>query len=166
MPATVRAADQPGDLGWMVMAHGEMYAREFAWDTGFERMVLEIVADYAAADHDRQQAWIAELDGARVGCIACVSDARDPARAVLRILLVDPAARGHGVGRALVRTCVDFARIIGYTSMRLWTDNQLAAARHLYEEVGFTVVSEESHHSFGHDLVGQNWTLDLTARPS
>ena len=164
MPPTVRAADQPGDLGWMVMAHGEMYAREFDWDTGFERMVLEIVADYAAAGRDRQQAWIAEVDGVRVGCIACVPDQKDDACAVLRILLVDPAARGHGVGRALVRTCIDFARILGYTSMRLWTDSQLAAARHLYEEAGFTVVSEDAHRSFGHDLVGQNWTLDLTTR--
>jgi GNAT superfamily N-acetyltransferase len=163
MAATIRVADQPGDLGWMVMAHGEMYAAEYGWDTDFERMVLAIVADLGATpDRTGQRAWVAELDGRRVGCIACVPDPAQDGRAVLRILLVDPTARGHGVGRDLVRTCLDFARDCGYTSVRLWTDNQLAAARRLYEDAGFTVVDEESHHSFGHDLVGQNWALDLT----
>jgi GNAT superfamily N-acetyltransferase len=163
MAATIRIADRPGDLGWMVMAHGEMYAAEYDWDTDFERMVLRIVADLGAApDRAGQRAWIAELDGRRVGCIACVPDPAQDGQAVLRILLVDPAARGHGVGRGLVRTCLDFARASGYASMRLWTDNQLAAARHLYQDAGFTVTSEEAHHSFGHDLVGQNWRLDLT----
>jgi GNAT superfamily N-acetyltransferase len=162
MVATIRRADRPGDLGWMVMAHGEMYAAEYDWDVDFERMVLGIVADLGAnPDRPGQRAWIAELDGRRVGCIACVPDAARGEVAVLRILLVDPAARGHGVGRDLVRACVDFARSSGFAAMRLWTDNQLAAARHLYEDAGFTVVDEESHHSFGHDLVGQNWSLEL-----
>jgi ribosomal protein S18 acetylase RimI-like enzyme len=125
-------------------------------------MVLGIVADLGAApDRAGQRAWVAELDGRRVGCIACVPDPEAEGRAVLRILLVDPAARGHGVGRALVDACLEFARASGFTSMRLWTDDQLAAARHLYEDAGFTVTAESAHHSFGHDLVGQDWHLDL-----
>jgi GNAT superfamily N-acetyltransferase len=156
----VRAADRPGDLGWVVMAHGELYAAELGWDAGFEAMVARIVADYAAGrDRTREAAWIAEVDR-RVGCILCVAD--DATTARLRTLLVDPSARGRGVGGRLVRTCLRFARSAGYRRVVLWTTDGLAPARHLYEKAGFVLVREERQHSFGHELVGQDWVLDLT----
>jgi GNAT superfamily N-acetyltransferase len=156
----IRALGAPGDLGWVVMAHGEIYAAEFGWDTGFEALVARIVADYAA-EHDstREAAWIAELDGRRVGCIFCV--AADETTAQLRILLVDPSARGHHLGGQLVDTCISFARNVGYARMKLWTNHPLAAARHIYLERGFTLVSEEAHHSFGAQLTGQVYELTL-----
>jgi GNAT superfamily N-acetyltransferase len=156
----IRPLDQPGDLGWVVMAHGEQYAEEFGWDTSFEALVARIVADYAS-DHDpaREAAWIAEVDGQRVGCVFCV--AADDTTAKMRILLVDEPGRGHGVGRQLVDTCVAFARNAGYRRVTLWTNDVLVAARRIYQAVGFTLVEEEKHHSFGHDLVGQNWVLEL-----
>ncbi|MFD7309619.1 GNAT family N-acetyltransferase [Promicromonospora sp. NPDC059942] len=157
----VRRADQPGDLGWVVMAHGESYHRQFGWDTDFEALVARIVADYAA-DHDprTEAAWIAEVEGERAGCVFLVAgDA--PGVAKLRILLVAPEARGLGLGRLLVGECLTFARGAGYERVTLWTNDVLASARHIYEAVGFTLADEERHHSFGHDLVGQNWVLDL-----
>ncbi|HEU4329958.1 MAG TPA: GNAT family N-acetyltransferase [Lapillicoccus sp.] len=158
--ATIRRADRPGDLGWVVQAHGEQYAAEFGWDTSFEALVARIVADFAEShDPRREAAWIAEVDGGRVGCVFCV--ATDHETAQLRILLVTPAGRGRGVGADLVRTCVDFARDAGYSRMTLWTNDVLAAARHLYEAAGFTLVDAEPHHSFGHDLVGQHWSVTL-----
>jgi GNAT superfamily N-acetyltransferase len=142
------------------MAHGEQYAEEFGWDTDFEALVARIVADYASAhDPARESAWIAELDGQRVGCVFCV--AADETTAKLRILLVDQAGRGRGVGRALVDTCVQFARNAGYQRVTLWTNDVLVSARKIYQAVGFVLVEEERHHSFGHDLVGQNWLLEL-----
>lgn len=157
----VRRADQPGDLGWVVMAHGETYHRQFGWDTDFEALVARIVADYAADHHPRTEAaWIAEVDGERAGCVFLVAgDA--PGVAKLRILLVAPEARGLGLGRLLVGECLSFARAAGYERVTLWTNDVLASARHIYEAVGFTLADEERHHSFGHDLVGQNWVLDL-----
>jgi len=158
--ATLRRADRPGDLGWVVQAHGEQYAAEFGWDTSFEALVARIVADFAG-DHDprREAAWVAEVDGERVGCVFCV--AADGTTAQLRILLVTPTGRGRGVGKALVDACVAFARDAGYSRMTLWTNDVLAAARHLYEAAGFTLVDAEPHHSFGHDLMGQNWARQL-----
>jgi len=160
--ATIRPLGRPGDLGWVVMTHGEMYAREFGWDASFEALVARIVADYAA-DHDpgRETAWIAELEGRRVGCIFCVADPAREATALLRILLVHPAARGRDLGRQLIGTCLQFARDAGYERVRLWTNHPLAAARHLYLERGFRLIAEESHHSFGVDLVGQTYELEL-----
>jgi GNAT superfamily N-acetyltransferase len=160
--ATLRLLGQPGDLGWVVMAHGEVYADEFGWDTSFEALVARIVADYAA-DHDpqREAAWIAEVDGERAGCVFCV-DAGD-GTAQLRILLVHPRGRGHGLGGRLVDACIAFAREAGYERMRLWTNHPLAAARHIYLARGFELVGEDRHHSFGVDLVGQNYELDLAA---
>lgn len=157
----VRRLDQPGDLGWVVMAHGELYAAEFGWDTSFEALVARIVADYAA-DHDpaRETAWIAEIDGQRVGCVFCVA-ADEEATAKLRILLVDPAGRGQGVGRRLVEQCLEFARGVGYRRMTLWTNDVLVSARRIYQAAGFELVEQEHHHSFGHDLVGQNWAREL-----
>jgi GNAT superfamily N-acetyltransferase len=156
----IRPLDRPGDLGWVVMAHGEQYAEEFGWDASFEALVARIVADYAG-EHDpaREAAWIAELDGQRVGCVFCV--AADETTAKLRILLVDKAGRGQGVGRALVETCVEFARDAGYRRITLWTNDVLVSARKIYQAAGFVLIEEETHHSFGHDLVGQNWTLEL-----
>jgi GNAT superfamily N-acetyltransferase len=160
--ALIRRLGQPGDLGWVVQAHGEVYAEEFGWDTSFEAMVARIVADYAGAhDPAREAAWIAELDGHRVGCVFCVTE--DDATAKLRILLVHPDGRGHRLGSRLTEQCVQFARSAGYTRMRLWTNAPLVAARHIYLAAGFTLIEEEQHHSFGVDLVGQVYERDLTA---
>jgi GNAT superfamily N-acetyltransferase len=160
--AVVRRLGRPGDVGWVVMAHGELYAAEFGWDFTFEALVTRIVADYAeSTDSERQAAWIAEIDGRRVGCVFCVP--ADDTTAQLRILLVDPSARGHGLGGRLVEECVQFARDAGYTRMRLWTNHPLVAARRVYLARGFQLVEEEPHHSFGVDLIGQVYELDLTA---
>jgi GNAT superfamily N-acetyltransferase len=161
MGASIRRLGEPGDLGWVVMAHGEFYNREYGWDTSFEALVARIVADYAN-DHDdaREAAWMAEVDGRRAGCVFCV--AADERTAQLRILLVDPSARGHGLGARLVDECLDFARGAGYKRMKLWTNDPLVAARHIYLSRGFTLVEEEPHHSFGADMTGQVYELDLT----
>ena len=157
----VRRADRPGDLGWVVMAHGEVYDEQFGWDTDFEALVARIVADYAT-DHDpeREAAWIAEVDGERAGCVFLVAGDEE-GTAKLRILLVTPAARGLGVGTRLVEECLGFARDAGYARVTLWTNDVLVAARRIYQAIGFTLAEEEPHHSFGHDLVGQSWTLAL-----
>jgi DNA-binding MarR family transcriptional regulator/GNAT superfamily N-acetyltransferase len=150
----------PGDLGWVVQRHGALYWDEYRWDESFEALVARIVADYAAEkDPDRESAWIAEVDGARAGCIFCCK--RDDDTAQLRILLVEPWARGQGVGRRLVDECLGFARQAGYSKMVLWTNDVLVSARRIYETVGFKLAEEEHHHSFGHDLVGQYWELVL-----
>jgi GNAT superfamily N-acetyltransferase len=159
---SIRPLDEPGDLGWVVMAHGEVYWNEFGWDTSMEALIARIVADYASAhDPEREAAWIAELDGRRVGCIFCVADPDDVASAKLRLLLVHPDGRGHDLGRRLIDTCLDFARGAGYGHVRLWTNHPLAAARRLYLERDFELIAEEPHHSFGVDLVGQTYELDL-----
>lgn len=157
----IRTLGEPGDLGWVILAHGEIYSREFGWDTSFEGLVARIVADYAA-DHDprRETAWIAEVNGRRAGCVFCV--AKDEQTAQLRILLVDPATRGLGVGRRLVDGCVSFARRAGYRQMVLWTNDPLVSAARIYTAAGFRLVSEEPHHSFGADLVGQTYALELS----
>lgn len=156
----IRPLDRPGDLGWVVLAHGEVYAAEFGWDTSFEALVARIVADYAAdRDPARDNAWIAEVDGRRVGCVFCV--AADATTAQLRILLVDPSARGQRLGGRLVDECLAFARRAGYARIRLWTNHPLVAARHIYLSRGFRLVEEEPHHSFGADLVGQVYERDL-----
>ena len=164
MPAklTVRTLGRPGDLGWVVMAHGEIYAREFGWDASFEALVARIVADYAAGhDGNRERAWVAEVDGRRSGCIFCVAKSEDVAQ--LRLLLVDPSARGLGIGKELVSRCTSFARGAGYREMTLWTNHPLVAAARTYLSAGFHLTAEEAHHSFGANLVGQVYQLDLTA---
>ena len=159
---TIRPLGAPGDLGWVVMAHGEAYAAEYGWDGDFEALVAGIVADYAAGrDPAREAAWIAELGGRRAGCVFCVRDGDDDETAKLRILLVHPDARGHGLGGRLVDTCVGFARRAGYARVRLWTNDPLVAARRLYLARGFVLTAEEAHRSFGADLVGQTYELDL-----
>ncbi len=163
---SIRPADRAGDLGWVVMAHGEVYDRQFGWNTEFEALVARIVADYAAShDPDREAAWIAQVDGQRAGCIFLVAgDTAAVAR--LRILLVAPHARGLGVGAQLVERCLDFARRAGYQHVTLWTNDVLVSARRIYQAFGFTLTAQEPHHSFGQDLVGQHWTLDLAAGPA
>jgi GNAT superfamily N-acetyltransferase len=156
----VRPLGEPGDLGWVVMAHGQVYADEFGWGSGFEALVARIVADYAAG-HDpvREAAWIAECDGERVGCVFCV--AKDDTTAQLRILLVDPIARGLRLGARLVDECIEFARDAGYQRIVLWTNHPLVAARQIYLAAGFKLTDESPHHSFGVDLVGQTYELGL-----
>ena len=157
----VRAADRPGDLGWMVMAHGEVYSRQLGWDSSFEALVARIVADYATSrDPAREGAWIAELDGDRVGCVLCAAG-DDPAVAKLRILLVVPAARGLGAGSMLVQECLRFAGQAGYRQVNLWTNDVLVSARRIYEAAGIRLVDQAEHLSVGHDLLGQTWRRDL-----
>jgi GNAT superfamily N-acetyltransferase len=163
--ATIRPLGRPGDLGWVVMAHGEVYAAEFGWNAEFEALVAKIVADYAAGpDPQRDAAWIAEAGGQRAGCVFLVGKDADTVQ--LRILLVDPAARGHHLGQRLVDECIAFARRAGYRRMVLWTNHPLVAARRIYLAAGFSLVSEEPHHSFGVDLIGQHYELDLAAELS
>jgi DNA-binding MarR family transcriptional regulator/GNAT superfamily N-acetyltransferase len=153
---------KPGDLGWVVQRHGAIYADEFGWDTEFEALVARIVADYHTdLKPDRENAWIAEIGGVRAGCIFCCE--RDKETAQLRILLVEPWARGLHIGRRLVDRCVTFSRDAGYSSLVLWTNDVLTAARRIYEIAGFQLIKEEGHHSFGQDLVGQNWSLNLSS---
>ena len=152
---------RPGDMGWVISRHGAIYFDEYRWDSDFEALVAKIVTDYHEDFKEgRENAWIAEVDGARAGCVFCCE--RDPETAQLRILLVEPWARGLGLGARLVDECVAFARSAGYSKMMLWTNDVLVSARRIYEALGFELVAEDHHHSFGHDLVGQNWELDLT----
>jgi GNAT superfamily N-acetyltransferase len=158
---TIRELGRPGDLGWVVQAHGELYAREYGWDATFEELVAGIVGEFATArDAARERAWIAERDGRRLGCVFCMKG-EDERTARLRILLVDPAGRGHGIGTHLVDECLRFARAAGYERMTLWTNSVLTSARRIYQAAGFELVDEEDHHSFGAELVGQHWAVDL-----
>jgi DNA-binding MarR family transcriptional regulator/GNAT superfamily N-acetyltransferase len=151
---------RPGDLGWVIARNGATYAEEYGWDVTYEALVARIVADYAAdRDPRREAAWIAELDGSPVGCVFCVR--RDEETAQLRLLLVEPAARGLGIGGRLVDECLAFAKQAGYRRIMLWTNDVLAEAGRVYVRAGFVLRDEERHHSFGHDLVGQTWWKDL-----
>jgi DNA-binding MarR family transcriptional regulator/N-acetylglutamate synthase-like GNAT family acetyltransferase len=151
----------PGDLGWVVERHGTRYAAEYGWDASFEALVARIVADFAEQRDDvRQAAWIAEVDGERVGCVFCTFF-ETPDTAALRLLLVEPSARGAGVGTRLVDECLRFAKRSGYSRITLWTNDVLHSARRIYERAGFHRDRREPHHSFGHDLVGEYWSRDL-----
>lgn len=152
---------ESGDLGWVVQRHGAIYADEYGWDMDFEALVARIVADYQDG-HEAgwENAWIVEIDGARAGCVFCCQ--RDRNTAQLRLLLVEPWARGRNLGRRLVDQCIDFAGEAGYSRLVLWTNDVLVAARRIYQKAGFQLIDEAPHHSYGRDLVGQNWALDLS----
>jgi GNAT superfamily N-acetyltransferase len=150
----------PGDIGWIVGRHGELYRDEYGWDFEFEALVAEICAAFVSGyDPARERCWIAELDGVRAGSVMCVQ--ADESTAKLRLLLVEPFARGQGVGSALVDACIAFAQGCGYEALTLWTNDVLIEARAIYERRGFILESTEPHHRFGHDLVGQYWRLGL-----
>ncbi len=161
-------AHQPGDIGWVVSRHGALYAQEYHWDLSFEALVARIAADFIDRfEPSREACWIAERDGVNVGCVFLVQwrdeATQQPVHGVaqLRMLLVEPAARGLGIGERLVRECSRFARQAGYRSIRLWTNSVLTAARGIYQKVGYRLLTSEPHHSFGHDLVGEIWELPL-----
>lgn len=167
--APVLRSPRSGDMGWVVARHGALYHEEYGWDARFEALVARITADFVDRfDPAREACWIAERAGVNAGCVFLVQ-ARDDAgqpqagTAQLRMLLVEPAARGCGLGDRLVGECTRFARQARYRRIRLWTNSVLHAARHLYERHGYVRVAEESHHSFGHALVGETWELALPA---
>jgi len=151
---------QPGDLGWVVHRHGALYAEEYHWNEQFEGLVADIVAKFIR-DHDpkRERCWVAERDKEIVGSVFLVKESATVAK--LRLLLVEPKARGLGIGTRLVDECLRFARQAGYRKIKLWTNDVLHAARHIYKKAGFRLVRQESHHSFGHDLTGEIWERGL-----
>ena len=173
MPASVTFAPnfairpyQIGDIGWAIEQHGRLYADEYGFNHEFEALVATLFAKFATG-HDPacEQMWVAEHNGQhgleRIGCVFLIRNADDPQSAQIRCLIVTPQGRGLGVGRALVAQCLSFAKQAGYLRIMLWTNAMLLAARHLYEQAGFELVSEETHHSFGQDMVGQIWRRAL-----
>ena len=159
-PGFILRDPQPGDMGWIVHRQAVLYAREFGWNAEYEALVAEIVAKFVREfDPQRERCWIAEKDGKPVGSVFVVR--QDDETAKLRLLAVEASARGLGIGHRLVDECIRFARYAGYRKLVLWTNSVLTDARRIYEKAGFTLVEEEPHHSFGKDLIGQNWALDL-----
>lgn len=153
-------APRAGDYGWVVQKHGELYFKEYNWNEEFEGLVAGIIADFIKNfDQERERCWIAEKDGKNVGAVFLVKQTEKVAK--LRLLIVDPETRGLGIGQKLVHQCTEFARQKGYKKITLWTNSVLSAARRIYEKEGYKLIKEESHHSFGHDLISQTWELDL-----
>jgi|ERR1043165_1113841 DNA-binding MarR family transcriptional regulator/GNAT superfamily N-acetyltransferase len=160
IPAIVLRPHQPGDMGWVTSAHGAIYAQEYGWDLTFEALVGKITAEFIETfDPRRERCWIAELDGERVGSVFVVRKSDQIAK--LRLLIVDPRARGLKLGTRLVEECLRFAKAAGYSSITLWTQSILIAAREIYQRAGFTLVAEEPHRSFGADLIGETWERAL-----
>jgi DNA-binding MarR family transcriptional regulator/GNAT superfamily N-acetyltransferase len=151
---------RPGDMGWIASRHAVLYAQEYGWTDPFEGLCAQIVADFVNNyDAKRERCWIAELDGENAGTVMLVKETDEVAR--LRLLLVEPAARGRGIGARLVGECVLFARAAGYRRITLWTHSVLTAARHIYRQAGFTLTSSETHHSWGKEVVSEHWDLEL-----
>jgi DNA-binding MarR family transcriptional regulator/GNAT superfamily N-acetyltransferase len=158
-PVLIRS-HRPGDIGWIIQRHGTVYNEEYRWDETFETLVVYILAQLIPTyDHRKDHIWIAELDGERVGSIVAAKENEEVVH--LRLFFVEPWARGRGIGKLLMREFLQFARQAGYRMVTLWTQSNLDAARHLYQQAGFRLVGEESHHSFGHDLVAETWELTL-----
>ncbi len=159
-PKVILRPHRPGDIGWMVQRHAELYSEEYGWDDSFEALAAEVGAQFLRDfDPTCERAWIAELNGERVGSVFLIRKNKTVAK--LRVLIVDPKARGLGVGKALVAECIRFARKVGYKKITLWTNSVLTAARGIYEKAGFKLVASEKHRSFGKDLVGETWDLKL-----
>lgn len=160
-PFTLRS-HRPGDMGWVIQRHGEIYAREYGWNDEFEALVAEIAADFLRNfDPMMERCWIAEYRGERVGSVFLVKHPDRDGVAKLRLLLVDPAARGMGIGKCLVDECTRFATEAGYRTITLWTNSVLSAARNIYRSAGYELTEEEPHRSFGHDLISETWELHL-----
>jgi len=152
-----------GDMGWIVYRESVGYAEQYGWDEKFEALVAKIVEEFVTNfDPTRERCWIAEMDGQNVGHIFLVKHPTQAKTAKLRLLFIEPCARGMGLGDALVNECIQFARTAGYRTVVLWTQSILSAAHRIYERAGFRLVKEEPHHSFGQDLIGQEWELKLT----
>jgi len=151
-----------GDIGWSIERHGQLYSDEFGWNGEFEALVATLFAKFATEHRaGSEQFWIAEVDNQRAGCVFVVRSDKDPHSAQLRCLLVDPIARGLGIGRRLVDECIAFSMAAGYRRILLWTNDVLVSARRIYEAAGFSLIEESPHHSFCHDLEGQFWSRDL-----
>jgi GNAT superfamily N-acetyltransferase len=159
-PKVTLRAPVPGDIGWVIHKHGQLYADEYGWDWTFEAMVACIAGNFITNfSPDRERCWIAEYEGVIVGSVFVVQQDQDTAK--LRMLYVDKCMRGQGLGQQLVNECVQFARSKGYQRLVLWTNSMLVSARRIYEAAGFVLVEEEEHTSFGQSMIGQTWQLDL-----
>lgn len=159
-PAAILRDPRPGDMGWVVQSHGALYASEYGFDSSFEGLVAEITAKFLASfDASRERCWIADIEGKPVGSIFLVKHSDDVAK--IRLLLVDPAGRGYGLGKRLVAECIAFAKACGYRKITLWTQSILLAARKIYQDAGFVLVASEANRSFGQNLISETWELEL-----